>query len=186
MINGRVIGIDYKMYGRSYCAIATYVPHCGYSNADFDETYNQLRCIASKAYRSCKRIIIGGDFNTQFDIGIRGVALRQFAKEFGLCITNTTDSDTSTNWTVESSMGVRRKLDFILASRSLLVIESGLSDKLDLGSDHRAVQTTRPPVSWRPSGHCHLLRARRLRCLGECARSSLFSPTDGGPIRGRP
>ena len=96
----------------------------------------------SKAYRSRKRIIIGGDFNTQFDVGIRGVALRQFAEEFGLCITNTTDSETSTNWTFESSMGVRRRLDFILASRLLLVIESGPSDKLDLGSDHRAVQST--------------------------------------------
>ena len=77
--SGRVIGIDFKMHGRNYCAISTYVPHCGYSREDFDETYNQLRCLVSKAHRSCKRIIIGGDFNTQFGVGIRGVELEQFS-----------------------------------------------------------------------------------------------------------
>ena len=46
------------------------------------------------------------------------------------------------DWTFESSMGVRRRLDFILASQNLVVQASGPSNKLNLGSDHRAVQTT--------------------------------------------
>ena len=35
--SGRVIGIDFKMYARNYCAISTYVPHCGYAREDFDD-----------------------------------------------------------------------------------------------------------------------------------------------------
>lgn len=141
VISGRVIGIDFKMHGRNYCAISTYIPHCGYCREDFDETYNQLRCIVTKAYRSCKRIIVGGDFNTQFGIGSRGFALEQFAEEFDLCITNARSPEIDTDWTFESSMGVRRRLDFVLASKCLVVCEACPSDKLNLGSDHRAVQS---------------------------------------------
>ena len=139
--SGRVIGIEFKMHGRNYCAISTYVPHCGYSREDFDETYNQLRCLVSKAHRLCKRIIIGGDFNTQFGVGIRGVALEQFSQEFGLCITNARNPEIDTDWTFESSMGIRRRLDFVLASNCLLVREYFPSGKLNLGSDHRVVQS---------------------------------------------
>ena len=38
-------------------------------------------------------------------------------------------------------MGVRRRLDFILASPNLVLQATGASNKLNLGSDHRAVQT---------------------------------------------
>ena len=97
--------------------------------------------MVSKTHRFGKRVIIGGDFNTQFGVGMRGTTLEQFAQEFGLCITNATNSETDTDWTFESSMGVRRRLDFVLASDLLLVLESCPSDKLNLGSDHRAVQS---------------------------------------------
>ena len=33
--SGRVISIDFKMHGRIFCAISTYVPHCGYFYANF-------------------------------------------------------------------------------------------------------------------------------------------------------
>lgn len=107
-----------------------------------DETYDQLRCITSKTCRSNKKIIVGGDFNTQFGIGIRGVSLDQFAKEFGLNVLNASSPETNADWTFRSNMGVCRRLDFIIASQNLLVSASGPSDKLDLGSDHRVVETT--------------------------------------------
>ena len=66
----------------------------------------------------------------------------QFAQEFGLNVTNASSPETNVDWTFRSSMGVCRRLDFILASQNLLVSASGPSDKLDLGSDHRVVETT--------------------------------------------
>ena len=122
MISGRVIGIDFKLHGRNYSCISTYLPHCGYSQEEIDETYNQLRCLVSKAYRSNKRVIICGDFNTQSNVGNRGIALDQFVLEFRLCATNASDADANVNWTFESSMGVRRRLNFALASKLLLLV----------------------------------------------------------------
>ena len=104
------------VHGRSYCGIATYLPHCGYSVADLEQTYNQLRCITSKAFRSNRRIIIGGDFNTQVNVGNRGTMLKEFAHEFSLCIFNVCVEESNVDWTFESSMGVRRRLDYILVS----------------------------------------------------------------------
>ena len=69
------------------------------------------------------------------------MALEQFSQEFGLCITNARNPEIDTDWTFESSMGIRRRLDFVLASNCLLVRESCPSGKLNLGSDHRVVQS---------------------------------------------
>ena len=80
--------------------------------------------------------------NTQFGVGIRGLLLDVFAHEFGLSISNANAPETNFDWTFRSSMGVCRRLDYILVSMSLLVRECGPSGKLDLGSDHRAVATT--------------------------------------------
>ena len=42
-------------------------------------------------------------------------------------------------WTFESSLGYKRQLDYILASRSLVVGQNEASNNLDCGSDHRSV-----------------------------------------------
>lgn len=49
---------------------------------------NYVRCIIGKPQRANKRIVIGGDFNNQFRIGIRGLLMDQFVEEFCLRITN--------------------------------------------------------------------------------------------------
>lgn len=94
------------VHGRSYCGSATYLPHCGYSAADLEQTYNQLRYVTSKAFRSNKRIIIGGDFNTQVNVGSRGIMFKEFAQEFSLCISNVGVEESNADWTFESSMGI--------------------------------------------------------------------------------
>ena len=48
---------------------------------------------------------------------------QQFAQEFGLCVTNAKNPETDTDWTFDSNMGIRRRLDFVLASNLLLVLE---------------------------------------------------------------
>ncbi|OLP93183.1 Retrovirus-related Pol polyprotein from type-2 retrotransposable element R2DM [Symbiodinium microadriaticum] len=50
-----------------------------------------------------------------------------------------TPTQRSQVFTFCSSMGVRRRIDFILHTRNIHVSHSGPSDQLDLGSDHRSV-----------------------------------------------
>ena len=54
MISGRVIVVEFVIYGKAFCGISVYAPHRGYSAEHLEQTYNQLRCIASKARRSNK------------------------------------------------------------------------------------------------------------------------------------
>ena len=63
-------------------------------------------------------------------------------EEFCLSITNASAFETHNDWTFRSSMGVCRKLDYIIASRNLLVRASGPSDILNLGSNNRVVHAT--------------------------------------------
>ena len=91
--------------------------------------------------KACGRpIIIGGDFNSQLGIGIRGELLNAFAVWNGLLVANgmTCEND-GDSWTFESTMGIRRRIDFMLLSQELLLVCSQPTDDIDLGSDHRAV-----------------------------------------------
>ena len=139
-VSGRVLALDFVVNGKRVRSIAVYVPHCGYSAQALEETYEQLRCSVSEAQKSKRRIIIGGDFNTCLKFGTRGILLEQFSKEFGLCISNGTIPETNDDWTFRSSMGIKRRLDYILSSNSFTIRESGPRDLLDLGSDHRVVR----------------------------------------------
>ena len=71
-----------------YCIIPIYTPHCGYSQSEFDAFYDDFRAVASIARRAGRKIIIGGDFNTQLNVGVRSERLRQFAAELELQICN--------------------------------------------------------------------------------------------------
>ena len=85
-VSGRVLALDFVLYGKRVRSIATYIPHCGYSVQDLEETYEQLRCIVSEPRRLHRAVIIGGDFNTQLIVGLRGILIKQLADEFGLRI----------------------------------------------------------------------------------------------------
>ena len=67
--------------------------------------------------------------------------IKQLSGEFGLRITNDTILEGASIWTFCSSMGVKRRLDYIFASNDFLIHEAGPCGILDLGSDHRAVRT---------------------------------------------
>ena len=72
-------------------------------------------------------------------MGVRGIMLEQFSQEFGLCISNGTIPETNNGWTFRSSMGIKRRLDYILSSNNLFIREAGPGNFFDLGSDHRVV-----------------------------------------------
>ena len=78
-VSGRVLALDFTVNGKKMRSIATYVPHCGYSVQDLERTYEQLRCVVSEARRSKRAVIIGGDFNTQLNVGRRGILLKQLS-----------------------------------------------------------------------------------------------------------
>ena len=72
MISGRIMALDLTVNEIKIRAVAVYMPHCGYTQDEFDETYDQLRCISGKAQTQRRRLIIGGDFNSQINVGYRG------------------------------------------------------------------------------------------------------------------
>ena len=84
---------------------------------------------------------LGGVFNTQTNIGYRGMQLQSLIDSFGLCITNALDTPWDLQWTFQSMMGIKRKIDFVFVSRSFQIISGQGSKEIDLGSDHRAVKS---------------------------------------------
>ena len=140
-VSDRVIALDFVVDGKCIRSIAVYVPHCGYSAYHLEQTYEQLRCTVSEAYRKKRAVIIGGDFNTVVNVGIRGILLEQFVQEFSLCNTNGTIPENNEDWTFCSCMGIKRRLDYVLSSNCFVVKESGPSNILNLGSDHRDVRS---------------------------------------------
>ena len=117
-----------------------YVPHAGCIVQNFDDTIDQLRYVLQQGRNLKRRLVVGGDFNSQVNVGIRGAALESLSNAFGLNITNDGINEWENDWTFRSSTGVKRKIDFILASRSLVVRDSIATNEIDMGSDHRAVK----------------------------------------------
>ena len=44
-ISDRVLALDFTAYGIKIRAVAMYAPHAGYPMQDFDDTFDQLRCV---------------------------------------------------------------------------------------------------------------------------------------------
>ena len=60
------------------------------------------------------RIILAGDFNTEFGRGERGMALQNILSGYGLKVLNDWGiDDIERFWTHKSSTGVLRQIDFI-------------------------------------------------------------------------
>ena len=80
----------------------------------------------------------------QIDVGKRGEQFAGLCSGFGLLVTNDDDhhDPLEDTWTFCSSMGIKRRIDFIASSRSLCLLGSSATNLLDLGSDHRAVRAT--------------------------------------------
>ena len=139
-ISDRVLALDFMAYGIKIRAIAVYAPHAGYPVEDFDTTFDQLRCVLQEGRNLKRRLVVGGDFNSRLNVGVRGAALENLSNTFGLQITNNCVNDCENHWTFSTSLGEKRRIDFIMASRSLTIKNSKATNEIDLGSDHRAVK----------------------------------------------
>ena len=139
----RLCSIDLKLQNASIRIFSIYAPHAGFPFADFEQLMHQVMDLASSAHRNGYVVIISGDFNTQLDNGPRGQLLRELSVICHLRITNEIheDMDFDDHWTFESSMGVRRQIDFILCSARIPTITVEANRAIDMGSDHRAVKS---------------------------------------------
>ena len=110
VFSGRVLALDMCLHGRKIRVVAIYLPHCGSDVQVFDETYDQIRCAVDQGKRSNRKIILGGDFNTQANIGYSGTQLQSLIDSFGLCIENNSDTPWELQWTFQNMMGIKRKI----------------------------------------------------------------------------
>ena len=58
-----------------------------------------------------------------------------------VCITNGTTPEADIDWTFRSPMGIKRRIDYIIASKCFIIKETGPSEILNLGSDDRVVRS---------------------------------------------
>ena len=135
------MGLNFRVNGIKIRAVSVYMPYSGYDDVEvFDETYDQLRYFCAAGRKQRRRLVIGGDFNSQMGVGERGEYLDEFVRSFGLVCANSSDTPWDDQWTFRSSMGDTRKIDFIFVSTSFQNVSGKAVKEVHFGSDHRAVQ----------------------------------------------
>ena len=133
-VSDRLMYIDLLTNRGLIRIVAAYAPHAGYRFEDLQAFYHQLQEILEEGRRKRCSVIIGGNFNTQWESGRRGELLSEMCDAFKLRLANEED-----DWTFCSCMGVKRRIDFVLCSSGLQLLDSRVSYAIDLGSDHRSV-----------------------------------------------
>ena len=95
----------------------------------------------AQAQTQHRRLIIGGDFNTQLGIGIRGDMLNQIQSGYSIKCANNSDIPWEHQWTFCSALGAKRKIDFVFVSNTFQTADTTASSDIDLKSNHRCVKT---------------------------------------------
>ena len=139
-VSGRILALDFMVNKIKVRAVAVYLPHMGYAVSEFHDTFDQLRCVIDQGQKCRQRLVIGGDFNTQLGVGMRGAALAELQHSLSLNVLNDVNTPWEEQWTFRSSLGDTRKIDFLLASTSIEYVGVHATSEIDLGSDHRAVK----------------------------------------------
>lgn len=89
-ISERVLAIDLRMRRRLLRLVAAYAPHPAYSQETLDLFYCPLHSVmrARGVMKTDMAYIVGGDFNTQRDVGNRGQFLDDLLQLLDLKIAN--------------------------------------------------------------------------------------------------
>ena len=75
------MGIEMKIGQKQYFIILCYLPQNGYGEDILKETYLILDHMIDKGRRNNKRIVVGGDFQTEYDVALcRGMKLIEWAE----------------------------------------------------------------------------------------------------------
>ena len=113
--------MDFTVGSKKLRSIAAYAPHAGYSADDFNAFFGQVHAVILGACKDGRQTILSGDFNLQLQVGNHGEQIDALANAFGLTMANDDEhhSLAAETWTFCTSMGVTRRIDFILCSSSL-------------------------------------------------------------------
>ena len=84
----RLMYVDLRIGMRSMRVVSLYMPHAGDRIEDLRQLYEQLQFILADARRRGFSYVVGGDFNSQLDIGVRGELLDQFCQACILLVLN--------------------------------------------------------------------------------------------------
>jgi len=142
-VSDRLLEVDIRIGERVFAFIAVYMPHAGYHIDILNSTYDLLMKTSTAATRRGHSLVIGGDFNAQPGVGIRGWNLVNFEAAFDLNIANAhKNAEEDDMWTFRGILGALRRIDFILVPDNYLVSAAHASSDIDLGSDHRSVLTS--------------------------------------------
>ena len=141
-VSHRVLSLDLQMHGYKYKIISIYMPHAGYPTESFNECLDDIRVAVLDGQRHGMRCLLGGDFNTELYRGWRGDRLQELLHEMDLYACNDPSlSAAQSSWTFLSVLGARRTLDYCFASYGISTRSAEAVSSLDLGSDHRTVQS---------------------------------------------
>ena len=115
----RIMGIEMKIGQTQYLIISCYLPHVGYAEDVLKETYLILDHMIDKGRRNNKRIVVGGDFQTEYDVALyREMKLIEWAESNLLKPANVnSDMQWYDVWTFESNVGNLRQIDYIFLTR---------------------------------------------------------------------
>ena len=134
----RVMAVDLKVQDKVLRAISIYLPHARYDFIYLQECYELISDLIREA-RSCKTgVILGGDFNTQYLKGSRGILMHSLCMEYDSVVANNMEN-VHTSYSFESSLGSKCIIDYVVVSQAMAIYESDATNQLDLGSDHRVI-----------------------------------------------
>ena len=89
LISDRVLAVDIKVaVDRIIRVIAIYVPHAGYTWAEFLEVFDAIGALVLEAQHRNMSVILGGDFNLSLAVGDRGDCMADLCAQFRLQVAN--------------------------------------------------------------------------------------------------
>ena len=134
------MAIDLKIGEKLVRVVSVYMPHIGYGWQAFHQCFEDLSNLLMQAQDQGMHVIIGGDFNLNLDDSMRGSVMREFCHQFSMVIANGSGCDGDDDvYSFISSIGTRRRIDYILISAIWELQDIKASNILDLGSDHRCI-----------------------------------------------
>ena len=157
-VSSRLCMLEVDADERKFNFIVAYMPHGGYSDEEVEAMYSAISLQIKDARKRRRSIVLGGDFNAEVQASstpsvgpytntqgnTRGEWLANWACKEGLLIMNTRFRKRwGLVWT-HCQKGRKLQIDYILVDKGLgpCGTDAAVQKKIDLGSDHRAVQLT--------------------------------------------
>ena len=158
-VSDRTAALDVRMHGHDMTFVGVYMPHSAKDDLLVESVYSAVEDQLQKATRSCRKIVLAGDFNAQVGsaaegddggvVGAKGFGRRnargdwliQWCTAHKLMLGNTFgDGEAGDQWTYKNGSRLKQ-LDYLIFDPWMFqrLVTCGASDHIDTGSDHRPV-----------------------------------------------